>query len=96
MSNKFEGWTKKRKKVNESRMIPSGKPAAGTHIDQLPDVRTPLYGTTGSRGDDMSEPEPAKKLTEIGWHYKDAGGNLKNHDAMMHDEPEFEFRGHLH
>ena len=97
-AQQVRGWTKRRKKVNESRMIPSSKPAAGTHIDQLPDVRTPLYGTTGNRGDNISEPEPAKtlKLTEIGWHYKDAGGNPQNHDAMMHDEPDFEFRGHLH
>jgi hypothetical protein len=28
------------------------------------------------------------KLTEIGWHYKDAGGHLQSHDAMMHDEPD--------
>jgi len=86
--NRFDAGEKK--KVNESRMIPSGKPGAGTHIDQLPDVRTPLYGMTGNRGDDLSEPEPAKnmKLTEIGWHYKDAGGNPQNHDAMMHDEPD--------
>jgi uncharacterized protein DUF4157 len=87
--NKFDT-DEKKKKVNESRMIPSGQRGAGTHIDQLPDVRTPLYGTTGNRGDDISQPEPAKtlKLTEIGWHYKDASGNPQNHDAMMHDEPD--------
>jgi Domain of unknown function (DUF4157) len=86
--NKFEG-DEDEKQVNESRMIPSGKPEAGTHIDQLPEVRTPLYGMTGNRGDDLSEPEPAKriKLTEIGWHYKDKGGNPQNHDAMMFDRP---------
>ena len=81
--NKYDADEKKRK-VSESRMIPSGKPGAGAHIDQSPDVRTPLYGMTGTRGDDLSEPEPA---TEIGWHYKDAGGTPQNHDAMMHDEP---------
>jgi hypothetical protein len=78
----------KKKKVAESRMIPSGKPGEGTHIDQMPDISTPLYGTTGSRGVDLSDPEPAKKLTEIGWHYKDARGNVKDHDAMLHDEPD--------
>jgi hypothetical protein len=86
--NRFQA-DEEKKKVLAGRMIPSG-PAAGTHIDQAPDVRTPLYGMTDNRGDDLSEPEPAKtmKLTEIGWHYKDAGGHLQSHDAMMHDEPD--------
>ena len=78
----------KRKAVAESRMVASGRPGEGTHIDQMPEIATPLYGMTGSREGDLSGPEPAKKLTEIGWHYRDSGGSLKNNDAMMHDEPD--------
>jgi hypothetical protein len=83
--NKYEG---EKEKVAESRMITSGKPGAGVHIDQFPDVRTPLYGMTGSRGDDLASSQPAKTLTEIGWHYTDAKKKLHNNDAMMHDEPD--------
>jgi hypothetical protein len=82
--NKYEG---EKKKTAESRMIPPGKAGTGVHIDQLPDVRTPLYGMSGSRGDDLANPEPAKTLTEIGWHYTDTSKKLQNRDAMMHDEP---------
>ena len=85
--NKYDQDEKKKKELAQSRMIPSGKPGAGVHIDQSLDVRTPLYGMTGSRGEDLADPEPAKKLTEIGWHYTDAGGKPQNHDAMLHDEP---------
>jgi hypothetical protein len=86
--NRFQN-DKDKREVLASRMLPAG-PDGGAHIDQMPDVRTPLYGMTGNRGNDLSEPEPAKKmkLTEIGWHYKDASGNPQNHDAMMHDEPD--------
>jgi hypothetical protein len=83
--NKYEG---DKKKVAESRMIPAGKPGAGVHIDQFPDIRTPLYGMTGSTGDDLASSEPAKKLTAFGWHYIDANKKLQNSDAMMHDEPD--------
>src|SRR6185437_8114002 len=75
--------TDKEKKVSESRAIPTGKPEAGAHIDQKPESRTPLFGMSGASGNDLSHPEPskAKKLTEIGWHYKDASGALQNNDA---------------
>lgn len=81
--NKYEG----KGKVGESRMIPPGKAGAGVHIDELPAVRTPLYGMYGNRGDDLANPEPAKSLTEIGYHYTDASKKLHNRDAMMHDSP---------
>ena len=83
--NKYEG---EKKKVAESRMLSPGKSGAGVHIDQLPDVATPLYGMAGNRGDDLANPEPHKRLTTFGWHYKNARGKLENEDAMMHDEPD--------
>jgi hypothetical protein len=83
--NKYEG---DKKKVAESRAIPAGKTGAGVHIDQFPNIRTPLYGMTGSSGEDLASSQPAKKLTEIGWHYTDANKKLQNNDAMLHDEPD--------
>ena len=82
--NKYEG---EKRKTAESRMIAGGRLGAGVHIDQSPDVRTPLYGMSGAQGDDLASPEPAKTLTEIGWHYTDAAKKRQHRDAMMHDEP---------
>jgi hypothetical protein len=82
--NKHEG---EKRKTAESRMIAGGRLGAGVHIDQSPDVRTPLYGMSGAQGDDLASPEPAKTLTEIGWHYTDAAKKRQHRDAMMHDEP---------
>ncbi|WP_157202532.1 DUF4157 domain-containing protein [Calidithermus chliarophilus] len=76
----------KKRKVAESRMIPKGKPGAGTHIDQTLESPTPLYGMTGAKGSDLSSPEPGK-YTEIGWHYLDSGQKLQNRDAVLKDEP---------
>jgi hypothetical protein len=76
----------KEKQVNAGRMIPKG-PDAGTHIDQLPKVRTPLYGFTEHRGDDVSEPQPSG-VAEIGWHFKDDKGKLRQQEAWMKDKPD--------
>ncbi len=80
----------KEKKVAESRMIPAGKPGAGTHIDALPKSRTPLTGMSDAAGGDLAKPVPSVRtphLADFGWHYKDASGNPQNNDATMHDTP---------
>ncbi len=73
--------------VAASRMIPKGKPGAGVHIDQRPGIRTPLPGMTHASATDLASSQPNKKYAEIGWHYRDAHGELENQDAMLHDDP---------
>jgi hypothetical protein len=78
----------KERKVNASRMIRSGATKAGTHIDQLPRIRTPLYGIPEHRGDALSQPEPST-ISTIGCHYKDSQGRLvQNQDASLFDTPD--------
>lgn len=88
ISNPHEGKYGTGGEVAESRMIPEGEPGEGVHIDQIPNIRTPLAGMTHASGDDLASSQPNKKYAEIGWHYKDVQGELVNHDAMMHDEPD--------
>jgi hypothetical protein len=75
----------KQEKIQGGRVIPEGKPGAGTHIDQWADVRTPLVGMKDAT--DLSNPTPNPKYTETGWHYLDSNKEFVNHDAWMHDEP---------
>ena len=75
-------------KVVSSRTIPTGQTGAGTHIDQFPGQRTPIYGATGSRDESLKGAEPAKfkLLTVIGKHLP--GAPDKNVDPVLHDEPD--------
>jgi hypothetical protein len=74
-------------KVASSRTIPAGQTGAGTHIDQDPRQRTPIYGATGSRSESLKGAEPAtsKPVTVIGKHVPAAPD--KNVDPVLHDEP---------
>lgn len=85
--NKYQG-DENVKKTAESRAIPTGKPGEGVHIDQKPEIVTPLYGMSGSRGSELADAVPAAKLTTIGWHHPGATGPSANQDATMHDEPD--------
>jgi hypothetical protein len=85
--NKYEGRYGTGGEVAARRLIPEGQPGEGVHVDQIPNIRTPLAGMTRSTGDDLASSQPDKKLAEIGWHYRDAHGELVNRDAMTHDEP---------
>lgn len=88
--NKYADQDDPTRKTAESRMIPAGKPGAGVHIDQKPDVSTPLYGMSGSTGEDLAQPIPRTDsfVTQIGFHYKDAAGAVVKQDAKMHDAPD--------
>ncbi|MFL5383255.1 MAG: DUF4157 domain-containing protein [Longimicrobiaceae bacterium] len=81
-TNKYDD-DEKKKKVAESRMIPAGKPGAGTHVDTWPESRWPYYGMADKRGDKVE----AGPFTEFGFHFKDAG-TPKDHDAVLKDEPD--------
>lgn len=69
------------------RNIPAGEVGQGSHIDQMPYSRTPLAGMKKAGGDQLANPKPNKKYTDIGFHFTDPDGNLQQHDAMLHDEP---------
>ena len=79
----------KEKEASQKRMIPERQPGEGTHIDQGPAARTPLFGMRDVSGKsgladfDLSTP-PA--LAQPGWHYRDKSGT-QHRDASMHDCP---------
>jgi len=89
--------TEKEKKIVAGRTISPGKAGEGTHIDENPKIRTPLYGMSGASGNDLANPAPeqfndtlqGKRVpeTEVGWHFRDSSKAPQNHDAMMHDQP---------
>lgn len=71
--------------------VKDDKVSQGTHIDQDPNSRMPLYGMESKEGDDLANPTSMKlksvSLTKIGFHHKDASKKLQQREAVMYDEP---------
>ncbi len=85
------GYTPKLKELEESRMVPTGEPGAGTAIDQGVRHDNPLYAAR------TNPPTPGKTLTDVpahpeagqhGWHYTDKDGKLQEQDALLKDTPQ--------
>jgi len=72
------------KDVTPGRSIPDYESGQGTHIDQTPSNRTPLFGMTDpSKGNELADSTPGRYM-HLGYHYSDKGGLQYDH-AWLYD-----------